>query len=220
LALENARLQALVRVQLAEVRASRARIIEAGDRERRRIERNLHDGAQQRLVGLALLLRMTEREVNGDKSAHTHVTRALDEAQAALQDLRDLATGLHPRVLARHGLAAALASLADRSDVPVSVDADLNGRLPEAVEACAYFISSEALQNVSKHAGATRVWVHARRLNGELAIEIGDDGVGGARLEEGGGLQGLRDRVEAIGGALTLESPVGAGTVVRAVLPV
>jgi PAS domain S-box-containing protein len=202
-----------------ELAASRARIVETGDAERRRLERNLHDGAQQRLVALALMLRECERTgIGGD--ALMLLQRAEAELADALEELRELARGIHPAILTDQGLVAALEMLAGRASVPVELSAALDDRLPAPVEAAAYYIVSEALTNASKHAAAERVRVDVRQVDGEALVEVADDGVGGADQSGGSGLRGLGDRVDALGGRFELESPVGAGTLLRARLPV
>ena len=220
LALVNARLHAEVRAQLDAVKESRGRIVTAADEERRRIERDLHDGAQQRLVALALELRSAQRTL-GDE-ADPGVDRLLestaDELQVAVEELRALAHGIHPGTLTQAGLASALESLAARMPVPVTVDA-LQGRLSPEVEATAYFVASEALANVAKHAHATKAAIRAARVDGTLVIEVSDDGVGGAAASTGSGLRGLADRVEAHGGRLSIESVPGAGTRVVGEIP-
>jgi PAS domain S-box-containing protein len=204
-----------------ELAASRARIVETGDAERRRLERNLHDGAQQRLVALALTLKQCERGLEGaSDEARELVRRAEAELAAALEELRELARGIHPAVLTDHGLVAALEMLAGRASIPVDLCATLEDRLPAPVEAAAYYIVSEALTNASKHAAAGRVRVDVRLLDGDALVEVADDGVGGADRSGGSGLRGLGDRVDALGGKLELESPSGAGTLLRARLPV
>jgi signal transduction histidine kinase len=220
LALENARLQAELRVQLKNVEESRARIVAAGDEERRRIERDLHDGAQQHLVAIALELRRAERRLGRTVDAEIeHVlATAANELQVAVEELRELARGIHPTILAEGGLVAALDSLAARSPVRVKVNATPE-RFPPDVEGTAYFVVCEALANVVKHAHATAATVAARRENGALVVEIGDDGVGGARFDDGSGLRGLADRVEARGGRLRVDSPRGRGTCVIAEIP-
>ncbi len=221
LAVENERLTATVEAQLDEVRASRARIVAAGDAERQRVERDLHDGAQQRLVSLTLALRLARSRLgeSGDPAVRESLDQAADEARAALAELRDLARGIHPVVLTEAGLGPAVESLANRAAVDVSIDIE-PGRYPPAVEGAAYFVVSEALANVSKHAGARRASVAARHLAGTLAIEITDDGVGGADLGSGSGLRGLVDRLAAIDGTLTVSSPPGGGTRLAASIPV
>jgi len=220
LALENARLQAEMRAQLAEVQRSRARIVAAADEERRRIERDLHDGAQQRLVALALELRTAQRRLGGstDPELEQILAEAVGELQAAVDDLRELARGVHPAILTEDGLAAALESLSSRTPVPVTVDA-CGDRLPPQVEATAYFVACEALANVVKHAGASHAAVTAVRRNGMLVIQVEDDGVGGAHADGGSGLRGLADRVEALGGRLVVVSPAGGGTRVVGEIP-
>jgi len=220
LALENARLNAEVQSQLAKVKESRARIVAAGDEQRRRVERDLHDGAQQRLVALALQLRRAQRQlgVDADPELERVLSSAAEELQVAVQELRDLAAGILPPVLAQSGLAVALDALAGRAPLPVSVDG-VPERLPPQVEVTAYFVASEALANVVKHAHASRAAITARRSNGTLTIEVADDGVGGAHPNGGTGLRGLADRVEALGGKLAVESPPGNGTRVIGVLP-
>jgi signal transduction histidine kinase len=218
IAIDNARLLAESESQLAEIKASRERIVEAGDAERRRLERNLHDGAQQRLVGIALQLRLLQNRVADDPSATALVTTASDELSHSLSELRELARGIHPAVL-EHGLPAALEALATRSPVPTDVDCELPERLPEPVELAAYFVVCEALANVSKYARATTAAISVRRGDDLLRVEVADDGVGGADAALGSGLRGLADRVEALDGTLRVTSPAGAGTTVRAELP-
>ena len=198
-----------------ELRASRARLVEVGDAERFRIQRNLHDGAQQRLTAALLHLGLL-REAR-QKSDPT-LDRAVDELAAGLQEIRDLATGLHPAVLTERGLVAALEAIALRAPVAVQLEAVPDRRLPEQVEAAAYYVVAEGLANVQKHAGAKRVVVRLVADDRFLAVEVTDDGVGGAD-EEGSGVRGLADRVEALGGRLTLTSPTGGGTRLLAELP-
>ena len=220
LAMENERLQAEVRAQLEEVRASRARILHAGDTERRRIERNLHDGAQQRLLTLALALRMAESRAEGlDPELEETLRGAGKEVREALEDLRALAGGLHPMVLTRGGLSAAIRTLAERAPVPVEIQGAPDERFHEDVEAAAYFVISEALVNAGKHAGASRVRVRVHRDAEVLRVEVADDGTGGADPAKGSGLTGLADRVAALGGTLSVRGGSGGGTVVRAELP-
>jgi PAS domain S-box-containing protein len=203
-----------------ELHASRARIVAAADNARRRIERDLHDGAQQRLVTLALDVRMARARVDADpESAGPFLERLGTELHQASAELRELARGIHPAVLTERGLAPAIEALASRAPVPVEVVELPEDRLPATAEATAYFTVAEALTNVAKYAGATHATVRLARENGELTIEVSDDGVGGARAGTGSGLAGLADRVGALDGTLTVESPPGAGTCVRAVLP-
>jgi signal transduction histidine kinase len=220
LAIENQRLQAEVRAQLEEVRASRTRIVEFGDAERRRVERNLHDGAQQRLVNLSLALGIARSQARSGSDGELAAT--LDEAAAelrlALAELRELARGIHPVILSEAGLGPALASLAERSPIPATVTAAPPDRLPGRVEETAYFVASEALANAAKHAHATTVTISARRCGAGLLVEVGDDGVGGAD-PNGSGLRGLADRIAALDGRLHVHSPAGEGTCVTAELP-
>jgi signal transduction histidine kinase len=204
----------------ADLIASRARLVKAGDEQRRRLERNLHDGAQQRLVSLALMLRVARGRLAGDPEA---VAALLDgaarELDTGLEELREIARGLHPAVLGEHGLCHALHVLAERLPVAVTLDVPAE-RLPEDVEATAYYIVSEALTNVVKHADASSADVTVRRDGPGVRCEVSDDGRGGADPAGGTGIAGLRDRAEATGGTLTVLSPPGRGTVVTAVLPV
>jgi signal transduction histidine kinase len=218
MALENERLQAESQAQLAEVQASRERIVAAGDAERRRLERNLHDGAQQRLVALSLQLRLLQGRVGDDPSAQELVSTASTQLAQSLAELRELARGIHPAVL-DHGLEAALDSLAARSTVAATVSYEATEPLPEPVELAAYFVASEALANVAKYAQATSVRLRVSHVGPHAVIEIADDGVGGADEAGGSGLRGLADRVEALDGRLRVVSPSGAGTVVTAELP-
>src|SRR3954464_4720622 len=219
IALDDARIQAESEGRLSELRASRERIVAAGDAERRRLERNLHDGAQQRLVSVALQLRMIQRSIDTDPAlAKRLATSAGDQLSKSLEELRELARGIHPSVL-NHGLKAALDSLASRSGVPTAVSFQAPERLPEPVELAAYFVACEALANVAKYAHATKAKVRVSRRNGMAVIEIRDDGIGGADETAGTGLQGLADRVAALDGTLRILSPPGAGTVVTADLP-
>lgn len=221
LAIDNERLQAEVRAKLAEVQASRARIVEAGDAERRRVERNLHDGAQQRLVTLSLAVGLLKEQLapDVDQGLAAQIDRLSMELRQALDELRELARGIHPAILTEEGLPAAITSLADRAPVPVSVQDERVGRLPEAVEATAYFVIAEALTNVAKYAHASRASVRLLRDGDRLQVEVTDDGVGGADVAAGSGLRGLEDRVAALGGGLSVETNPGAGTVVRAEIP-
>ena len=220
LALENERLQAELRARLEDLRASRARIVEAADEERRRIERNLHDGTQQRLVSISMALGLAHAKLAGDPAAAGAVFgEARQGLSAALQELRELSQGIHPAVLTDRGLAAALGDLALRSTVPVELEVAEIGRLPGQVEAAAYYVASEALANVAKYAHATSSRVHLQKADGKLVLEVTDDGIGGADASRGSGLRGLTDRVEALGGRLWLSSSPGQGTIVRAEIP-
>jgi signal transduction histidine kinase len=220
LALERARLDAELRAKLEELRASRTRIVEAGYAAARRLERDLHDGAQQRLVSLALELRMVEDRMADDPSeAARLLADAREELGQVMDELRDFARGLHPGVLSTRGLDAALEALAARAPLPVEVRGRLDERLPERVEAAAYYVVAEALTNVAKYAEAERAWIEVARLNGDLVVEVGDDGRGGADPAAGTGLRGLRDRLAALDGSLEVESARGGGTRVRAAIP-
>jgi signal transduction histidine kinase len=220
LALENARLHAEMRAQLVQVQESRQRIVAAADDERRRIERDLHDGAQQRLVALALQLRSAQRRLGAqvDPEVERVLDAAVGELQGAVAELRELARGVHPAILTEEGLAAALESLTSRTPLPVALDV-LDERLSTDVEATAYFVACEALANIVKHAHASHAKVAAARRNGLLVVEVEDDGVGGASLDGGSGLRGLVDRVEALGGQLRIESAAGSGTRVVGEIP-
>ena len=218
-ALENRQLHAEASARLAELQASRERIVTAADAERRRIERNLHDGAQQRLVTLALQLSLIRREIRRDPTeAEELVSSASDELAQSLEELRELARGIHPAAL-EHGLDVAVEALAQRAAVPTTVVVDDGPRLPQAVEFAAYFVASEALANVAKHAHASAVTIRLRRTGLDVEVTITDDGVGGADPRRGSGLQGLTDRVEALGGRLDVHSAADGGTVVAATLP-
>lgn len=207
------------RLQEEEIRASRARIVTAGDEARRRLERNLHDGAQQRLVALSLSLRLAQAKVSVDPAGtETVLEAARQELAAALDELRELARGIHPAVLTDRGLAAALEALATRSAIPVEIETP-DGALPPPVEAAAYYVIAEALANVAKYAGATNVTVRVAHHEECVVVEVSDDGAGGADAGGGTGLRGLADRVEALGGTIAVESPPGAGTRIRAEIP-
>jgi signal transduction histidine kinase len=204
-----------------ELSASRLRIVEASDAERRRIERNLHDGAQQRLVALSVGLRLAQAKLKcAPDEAGELLADASEELVEALTELRELAQGIHPALLTERGLEAALDVLAARAPLPVALDVMLPERLPEPVEAAAYYVASEALANVVKHASARSAVVRAERIDGRAVVEVVDDGIGGADLDRGSGLYGLRDRVETLDGRLRVESELGGGTRVRAELPV
>lgn len=221
LAVENARLQAEVGAQLEAVRASRGRLAEAQETERRRIERDLHDGAQQRLVSLRISLELLRRRIGPDADPDTlaELDAAAVEARNAIDELRDLAQGLHPAILAEAGLGRALEALAERSTLPVTLETELDGRLPPTVEATAYFVVAEALTNTAKHAAATRVVVRARRTGERLTISVADDGRGGADMDSGTGLRGLEDRVAALDGTMRIDRTSGGGTTVTVELP-
>lgn len=221
MALQNARLQADIQSQLKEIQASRTRIVEAADEERRRLERDIHDGAQQRLVALSMALRMLHEEVGVkvDPSLADLIGRANDEARAAIDEVRDLARGVHPKILTDAGLDDALISLAESAAGPVRVESDLRRRFAPAVEAAAYFVCCEALANVAKHAAASSAVIRTAYADGRLEIRVEDEGPGGAGLDRGKGLTGLSDRVAALGGRLRVESHEGAGTRVSASIP-
>jgi signal transduction histidine kinase len=219
LALENARLGAELHAQLDRVKESRARIVAATDAERRRIERDIHDGAQQRLVALALELRSAERGATTDPEMRRMLGSAVDQLQAAVEELRELARGVHPAILTEDGLAAALESLVVRAPLPVSLDGAPDRRFSAEVEATAYFVACEGLANVVKHAGASAATVAARRDGDVLLVEVVDNGVGAAAQNGGSGLSGLADRVETLGGRLRVESPAGGGTRLVAEIP-
>jgi signal transduction histidine kinase len=220
LALENERLQADLRAQLAELRASRARIFSVGDEERRRLERDLHDGAQQRLLALGLALQLSRARLAPDANGAAELLDEADaELRAALDELRELARGIHPAVLTEHGLASALSTVAERSPVPVTITELPAGRLPAPTEAAAYFMVSEALANVAKYAHASRVRVRVVHEDGRALVDVEDDGVGGADPTRGSGLRGLCDRIQALDGELAIESPPGSGTHLHAEIP-
>jgi signal transduction histidine kinase len=220
LALENERLQADLRARLSELRASRSRMVEATDAERRRLERNLHDGTQQRLVSISMALALAESKLASDPERARGI---LDEARSglatALQELRELSQGIHPAVLTERGLEPALRELVYLAPLPIELDVLGDERLPEPVEAAAYYVVAEALANVAKYASAHAVSVSVQRRNGFAVVEVADDGQGGADPAGGSGLRGLADRVEALGGTLLLESPPGFGTRLRAEIP-
>jgi PAS domain S-box-containing protein len=202
-----------------ELRRSRTRLVEAGDAERRRLERNLHDGAQQHLVSMALTLRLAEAGLGDAVRAGTLLAEASAELALALKELRELARGLHPATLTNHGLGAALEALASRSSVPVDLRLDFDERLPEPIEVCVFYAVSEALANVAKYARATAVTVHLGRGHGHVFVSVADDGVGGAAPERGSGLLGLADRVAALDGSIEITSAPGQGTSICATLP-
>jgi signal transduction histidine kinase len=219
MSLENGRLHADLRARLEELRGSRARIVEAGQRERQRLERNLHDGAQQRLIALALELSLLEAQLEGDVNATSRLARARREISTSLEELREVALGIHPAVVSGHGLEIALEQLAARAVVPVRLNVEVDGRLPEPLEVAAFYLVSESLANVGKHARARSASVEIVRKNGQIVIEVIDDGIGGADTERGSGLRGLADRVEALEGRLRIWSPKDGGTRLRAEIP-
>jgi signal transduction histidine kinase len=219
LAIDNERLKADLRARLEELRRSRLRIVEATDAARRRIERDLHDGAQQQLVALALELRLLKAKVGDDPEVGRLVDGLSDHLSSALADLRELARGIHPSILTDRGLGPAIASLAERAPVIVTSDVAVDERLPPPVEAAAYFLVAEALTNVAKYAQASEVTIDVRRVNGAVLVDVADDGVGGADVAAGSGLRGLFDRVAAVDGELIIDSPPGAGTRLRARIP-
>jgi signal transduction histidine kinase len=203
-----------------ELAASRARLVEAADEARRRIERDLHDGAQQRLVAAALELTILDRRLERDPAgARSVLERARDHLDQGLGDLRDLARGIHPAVLTERGLEAALVALVQRAPVPVELEVTIPERLEAGIEAAAYFVASEALTNVAKYSEADTASVRVLSAAGSLLVTIADDGIGGADPERGSGLRGLADRVEAVGGVLEVASPPGEGTRLSARLP-
>jgi signal transduction histidine kinase len=219
LALENQRLTAELRARIEDLRASRARVVEAGDTERRRLERDLHDGAQSRLVALALKLKLARMRVAPDSEAAELLDESSAELQASLTELRELARGLHPVVLTDRGLNAAIRILADRAPVPVDLLALPPERLPAPVELAVYFVVAEALTNVAKYAQASSASVSITAADSHVTVEVADDGVGGADLARGSGLRGLSDRVAALDGTLQVDSPPGEGTRLRAEIP-
>jgi signal transduction histidine kinase len=226
-ALANERRQAELRARLVdlrarldEVQASRARLVKATDAQRRRIERKLHDGAQQRLVSIAMSLGLLDSKLPADpEQGKPIVAEARQALAAALAELRELTWAIHPTILTERGLPGALDELGRRAAVPVHLELTIGGRLPEQVETAAYYVVSEALTNVAKHAQASEVRVAARCTGGLLTIEVADDGAGGAAAGPGSSLRELADRVEALGGRLSVSSPPGAGTRLRAELP-
>jgi signal transduction histidine kinase len=219
LALENERLQAELRAHVKELRASRARIVTAGYAERRRLERDLHDGAQQRLMALGINLRLVRDQFGGDPQAAALLDASLAELTEATSELRELARGIHPAALTDRGLQAALDGLAARSPVPVELLATPDQRLPSSVESAVYFVVAEALTNVARYAQAHAVKVTVVRNNGQVDVRVSDDGVGGADPAQGSGLRGLSDRVAALDGRLELTSAQGDGTTVTARIP-
>ena len=219
IALENARLHADLRARLEELRGSRARIVEAAQHERQLLERNLHDGAQQRLIALSLDLSLLEGRTDGGPVVKAGLDQARREIAASLAELREISSGLHPAVVSGHGLGVALEQLAARAPVPVKLKVDVEGRLPEPLEVAAYYVVSESLANIAKHAQAKTARVEVLKEQDELVLEIVDDGIGGADSEGGTGLRGLADRVESLDGRLRVWTPRGGGTRVRAEIP-
>jgi signal transduction histidine kinase len=219
IALENGRLNAELRARLEELRGSRARIVEAAQNERQLLERNLHDGAQQRLIALSLDLSILKGRIDGDSEARAGIDQARRQIAASLAELREISSGLHPAVVSGHGLPVALEQLAARAPVPVELAIEVEGRLPEPLEVAAYYVVSESLVNIAKHAQAKTARVEIVKEQGELVLEIVDDGIGGADSERGTGLRGLADRVESLDGRLRVWTPRGGGTRVRAEIP-
>jgi signal transduction histidine kinase len=223
IAMERDRLHRDLLRKLDELKASRLRLVTAGDAERRRLERNLHDGAQQRLVTALLGLRRLEQAVAGTEELEPMVQAARTELEAAIEELRELARGLHPPLLARRGLAAAIRAATARSAIPIELELDVPDGLPPAVEAAVYYVCAEAVTNTVKHAKASRVWLTIGHENGAVRVDVRDDGIGGACIDcdaESTGLGGLADRVETLDGTLELVSPEGEGTRLVATLPV
>jgi signal transduction histidine kinase len=219
IAIENGRLHVELAARLEELRGSRFRVIEAGQKERQRLERNLHDGAQQRLIALSLELSLLEERLGDDPEARARLAAARREIAASLAELREVSHGLHPAVVSAHGLEVALEQLTARAAVPVRLTVNVASRLPEALEVAAYYLVSEGLTNVGKYAYATSASVEVTRRRGDVLVEVLDDGIGGAHESQGSGLRGLADRVEALGGRLRVWSPAGGGTRIRAEIP-
>jgi signal transduction histidine kinase len=220
LALENERLTAELRARVEDLRASRARIVQAGDEERRRLERDLHDGAQQRLVALALNLKLARSSLDSDPDgARELLDDSIGELTEATTELRELARGIHPAILTDRGLDAAVMALANRASLPVEFGELTQERLPAPVESTAYFVVAESLTNVARYSRASHATVEIRHDNGRIVVEVRDDGVGGADPARGSGLRGLADRVGAVDGRIAVESPPGAGTTVHVEIP-
>jgi signal transduction histidine kinase len=219
IALENGQLHAELRARLEELRGSRARIVEAAHNERQLLERNLHDGAQQRLIALSLDLSLLEGRIEGDSEIRAGIEQARREIAASLSELREIARGIHPAVVSGHGLAVALEQLAVRAPVPVDLRVEIDGRLPEPLEVAAYYVVSETLANIAKHAHANSARIDVVKDQEELVLEVVDDGIGGADSERGSGIRGLADRVEALNGRLRVWTPLGGGTRVKAEIP-
>jgi signal transduction histidine kinase len=218
LALDNERLKADLHARLQELRASRRRIVEAIADGRRQLERDLHDGAQQRLVSLSVDLQLLRGRIADDGGLEL-LDASIANLRHALDELRELARGIHPPMLSDRGLVPALDALAQRSTVPVKLDLALDGRPPREIESAGYFVVAEALTNVARYANASHARVVTRDSEGVLVLEISDDGVGGADAARGTGLRGLSDRVAALDGELEIDSPVGGGTRLTAVIP-
>ncbi|GAA1962557.1 sensor histidine kinase [Agromyces allii] len=221
LSVDNGRLRSEIERTLEQVRQSRQRIVEAGVEARRRIERDLHDGAQQHLVSLGMQLRLSANAAKaiGDADLAADLERTIVTLNQALRELRELAHGIHPSLLSSGGLALAVPELAGRCPVPVEVEVQGEGRLPELIESTAYFVIAESLANVAKHSWATRAWVRAHVVDGDLVLEVRDNGVGGASIDAGTGMLGIGDRIDAVGGTLSVESPAGAGTTLTVRIP-
>jgi signal transduction histidine kinase len=220
ISLENGRLQAELLARLQDLRGSRSRLLVAAQDERRRLERDLHDGAQQRLIALSLELGLLQAALNGDPDVRRRLEHARREVAVSVQELRDIARGLHPAVVSGHGLTVALESVAARTAMPLELRVDGLPRLPEPVEVAAYYVVCESLANTGKHAGAGSAVVDVQVVGRTLVVEVRDDGVGGADLARGSGLRGLADRVEALDGRLRVETPPRGGTRVRAEIPI
>jgi signal transduction histidine kinase len=218
LQLENERLRADLRARLDELRDSRARIVEVSDAERRRLERNLHDGAQQQLVALALQLRLARNKTTNKESAEL-IDGALEQLDQALSELRELARGIHPAILSDRGLKAAVGALAERQPLPTEIEFSVERKLEPTVEATAYFMIAEGLANIGKYAKAKQADVRVREQDGALEVEVADDGCGGADASKGTGLRGLEERLRALDGTLALESEPGKGTRLVARIP-
>jgi signal transduction histidine kinase len=223
IAMERDRLHRDLVTKLDQLKASRLRIVEAGDEERQRLERNLHDGAQQRLTAALIPMRSLASRLGEAPDLRRLADGAIEELEGAIEDLRELARGLHPPLLAREGLGAALRAGAVRAALPVELDLDLPRRLPPALEAAAYYVAAEAVTNAVKHAQASGVWLQVTEADGALTVDVRDDGIGGACIDcdvNSTGLGGLKDRVEALEGVLEVDSPEGEGTRLTATFPV
>jgi len=218
LALDNERLQAQLRAQLVALRASRARLVQTADAERRRLERDLHDGAQQRMLALGLALQLMRSHVERDPAAASLLAEAQTELQHSLRELRELARGIHPAILTDQGLASAARTLASRAPIPVTVSST-EKRFPPAIETAAYFVIAEALTNIAKYADASKASITIGQDNGYARIDVHDDGIGGADPAKGSGLAGLADRIGALDGRLTISSDARAGTRITAQIP-